>query len=474
MRPDDRSGRISRQRMGSRRPRPRGGGPQPLPRRPVASGADRVTVSRGRGQVLVIVAFAMVALLGMTGVAVDLGFGVAHRRQVANAAEAAAIVGAQALARHIVWTNTPADLRAKLGLPTTDPYPTSAAIWQEMETAAAATVKPFTDLGATQTVLLAWPAVADNLLEASYIVPGTNAPNGTQGPALASSASGAVAGAPPANAVGVRVFARLRYGTFFARILGNCCESVAVADTARAVLKPLTGNGPGEGGPFIVCGFAGGQTTATPGPTATGTPQPTPTPNMGAWLVGPTPTPTALGVQLLVTATPGTPVVDYAKYSGATFRVHDEQLDNRRASCGAGDSYKGLESPGDTCEPPGVLPCTLDGITGTRAGPARDLVNGLPGCTDSTYNGCAIVLPIAANYSGTKNCNNNVCPFTIVTYGCFYIQQIGANSHNATLLPACTWGGQTGDGVIDPNMPGAFDFKLVLDCDNPTVNTCVP
>jgi hypothetical protein len=431
--------------------------------------------SRRRGQVLVIVGFALVALLGLTGVAVDLGFGFAHRRQVANAAEAAAIVGAQAVSRHIVWTQANAKGQlGLLGLPNTDPYATSAAIWQEMTSTAAASVKPFSDLGSNQGATPSWPAGASNSLQGWYIVPGTTEPNGVQGAVIGS-------GAPPANAVGVRVEARLQYDTYFARILGACCEHVPVFASARAVLKPIVGNGPGETGPFIMCGFAGGQATPTTGPTPTGTPQPTATPNMGAWMVtGPTATPPgtpgtptpAKGVQILTTPTPtGSPIID-SKWFGYTFRVHDEQLDNNNASCGAGDSYKGLESPGDSCEPPGVVPCTLDGQTGDRAGPARSLTNGVQGCT-TNYDDCATLLPIAWNYDGARRCSNTVCPFEVITYGCFYIEDLGANSHNATLLPACSWSGETGGTVIDPNTPGAFDFKLVPDCDVPTATTCI-
>jgi hypothetical protein len=442
------------------------------PRSPREQGAPRYS-TRQRGQVLVIVAFAMIGLLGMTGVAIDLGFGFAHRRQVANAAEAAAIVGAKALSRHIIYVKTPADLRDELfGVSPVDLYDTSEKIWDDMEAAAAASVKPFTDLGTSSVSLPTWPAGDGNSLQGWYIVPGANAPNGVPGDPITT-------GAPPANAVGVRVEARLQYTTFFARVLGDCCEHVAVTQTARAVLKPITGNGPGEGGPFIMCGLAGGQVTPTPGATPTGTPVATPTPNMGAWLVGgpsptpsgPTPGPTR-GVQILATTTPGTPVVNYATYTGSIFRVHDEALDNNNASCGAGDSYKGLESPGDSCEPPGVLPCTLDGQPGDRAGPAADLTSDVRGCTNGVYADCAALLPIAANYDGTKKCNNTTCPFEIVTYGCFYLELAGANSHNATLLPTCRWSGETGGSVIDPNAPGPFDFKLVRDCNDPAADAC--
>jgi hypothetical protein len=130
-----------------------------------------------------------------------------------------------------------------------------------------------------------------------------------------------------------------------------------------------------------------------------------------------------------------------------------------------------LEQPNDTCDPPGVLPCTLDGEPGTRAGPARNLVDGLNGCS-TELTGCAIVLPLTSNLEGTT-CNNTTCPFSIVAYACFYLIEANANSHDGILLPTCASGGQAGPGTIDPTQPGAFTYKLVVDCRDPDANTCV-
>ena len=51
------------------------------------------------GQVLIILALAFTAILGSSGVAVDPGFGYAHRVQAQNWVDAAALAGAQALGR---------------------------------------------------------------------------------------------------------------------------------------------------------------------------------------------------------------------------------------------------------------------------------------------------------------------------------------------------------------------------------------
>jgi hypothetical protein len=486
---------------------------------------------RQRGQVLVMVAFGMVVLLGITGAAIDLGFGFAHRRQVENAAEAAALAGAKALARHVEYvqiTDPAAEIPASViislfGSPAVDLYDDTSLIWQEMQSAAPAAVPPFPSPASTPN----WPSSTGNTLQAWYIVPATDpstAPNGIE-----STRIDGVAGAPPSAAVGVRVEAKLRTRTFFSRILGSCCDHVDVFATARGVLKPIAGNGPGEGGPFIMCaagplptatpiaalapsrsmhllaapyaaaaivgarGSAGGVLAAPPAapkptrtasptlpPTSTQPPTPTPTliptatpsPSMGAWLVGPTPNPTRTGVDIIITATPGTPVVDTDRWAGSVFRLHDNQLDNHEASCGAGNAYKGLEQPSDTCNPPGVLPCELDGTTGTRAGPARGLVDGLNSCS-TTLTGCAIVIPLTTNYQGTRNCSNTTCPFNIVAYACFYLFEVDANTHDGTLLPACASSGEAGSGTIDPDTSGAFTYKLVEDCRDPAANTCV-
>src|SRR3954463_9245040 len=56
--------------------------------------------TRERGQVAIIMALSFVALMGMVGTGIDLGLGYAHRREVQNAADSAAVAGALALGRH--------------------------------------------------------------------------------------------------------------------------------------------------------------------------------------------------------------------------------------------------------------------------------------------------------------------------------------------------------------------------------------
>ncbi|HET7037414.1 MAG TPA: Tad domain-containing protein, partial [Thermomicrobiaceae bacterium] len=52
-----------------------------------------------RGQVLIIFAAALVALVGMVGMATDLGFAFAERRTMQNAADAGALAGTRIIAK---------------------------------------------------------------------------------------------------------------------------------------------------------------------------------------------------------------------------------------------------------------------------------------------------------------------------------------------------------------------------------------
>jgi uncharacterized membrane protein len=77
---------------------------------------DTCPVLRQRGQMLLLMAFLLIALLGMIGVAVDLGFGYEHRREAQNAADSAAMAGALALGRHIQYDKLSAAERLQLNL----------------------------------------------------------------------------------------------------------------------------------------------------------------------------------------------------------------------------------------------------------------------------------------------------------------------------------------------------------------------
>jgi hypothetical protein len=397
---------------------------------------DTCPVLRQRGQMLLLMAFLLIALLGMIGVAVDLGFGYEHRREAQNAADSAAMAGALALGRHIQYDKLSAAERLQLNL-LSDPFGTGDVITQEVTNAAVMSMPPFPRPNAASGALstnLSWPpSAATGSLTANWIMR-----DGT------SSAIGG--GTPPTTAVGVRVIADASYPTYFARVLGPWFQNVAVEGTSRAVLRPAAG---GVGGaPFIVCGSnaAGGGTWEAPnGPSR----------------------------QILTNASP--PDVDYASWVGHNFMVHWAQIGANPApgtDCGAGSNMNGLAQFGSTCSPTGtaLTPCTEPWRGGTVSGTTTTVVAGLPGCTGSTWNNCVMILPVAAGCDGT-NCN-------VVTFAPFLIMdgtlpvngalapQSGCNNncHIGQLLPAGMINSQPGTGVINPaTNPGLFTVELSCD-----------
>src|SRR4051812_27746730 len=109
----------------------------------------RPRAARQRGQVLVLFGFVMLALLGMTGLAVDLGLMLSYNRQTENAADAGALAGAEALARHLTWRlvcSGATALPANSGCIPTDPFPNGPAVMRDIECTMAAAIEN-TDLG---------------------------------------------------------------------------------------------------------------------------------------------------------------------------------------------------------------------------------------------------------------------------------------------------------------------------------------
>src|SRR5689334_20002894 len=144
---------------------------------------------RQRGQAVIIFVAAFSVLLGMMGVAIDIGYYYANRTETQNAADAGALAGVQALGRHYLY-NTNGGAGNTLGL---SDY-TDAQIQGEITYAAAADIPSFTDLGTTQSATPTWPSGTGNSLTAYYLVPGANG-NPSQGAQVGS-------GSTPTDAVG--------------------------------------------------------------------------------------------------------------------------------------------------------------------------------------------------------------------------------------------------------------------------------
>jgi Flp pilus assembly protein TadG len=402
----------------------------------------RSTAQRQRGQIAIVMALTITALLGATGMAIDLGFGYSHRRQVQNAADAGAVAGALALGRHIVYT---VDGSSVGGVTLTD-Y-TDAMILNEIRNAAAASVPPFPAASTSP----AWPTGGNSALTAYYMLS-----DATQGPQV-----GTVGTNAPANAVGVRVVASLDQPTLFAKILGPCCQNMTVGGTARAMLRPLASY---QGAPFIICGGVstdGSYLSAATGQVGS---QTIPAPGSAYHILDTSTSPPSINPNFI------SPLNGTREYL-----IQSSQIDQSNASCQAGAGFHGNAEQEAQCvpvSPPNAIPCSLPGSTGVQAGPIRNLVAGLPGCNPGdVVNNCVMILPVAD--SSTGGGSNAV--FNIVAWAPYLVvegrgstplsntdfQCNTSNCHTGKLLGAAMMNGQAGSGTIDPTNPGTFVTQLV-------------
>lgn len=169
---------------------------------------------QSRGQILILVAFLFVALIGALGLAIDLGYAFAQRRTVQNAADAGAIAGARAITK---WSTTNNTVTA---LPD---------------------VQDIVDrnkMGSTNQTIETCEYVNDS-----------------------DTAVGTCGSVVPATATGVRVTVRETHSTFFIHAVPGAPNTVSTKALAIAHVQAIQ---PGNSdGPFIVCGsdtklFGGG------------------------------------------------------------------------------------------------------------------------------------------------------------------------------------------------------------------------
>jgi hypothetical protein len=176
--------------------------------------ADR-RMGAASGQVIVLFALFLTAMLGVLGLAIDLGFAFAQRRSMQNAADAGAMAGAWTVAR---WTKDTPGLAA---LP---------------EVAARAADNRMGD-AAPQVVRCDYVDDADQAL-------------------------GPCSLPVPARASGVAVTVREEHPTFFLQVVPGAPERVATGASATAHVQRIRHTAPN--GPFLVCGkqtqLAGGGT----------------------------------------------------------------------------------------------------------------------------------------------------------------------------------------------------------------------
>jgi Flp pilus assembly protein TadG len=183
---------------------------------PAAGATPDARPERGasRGQIIVMLALFLVSLMGMLGLAMDLGFAFAAKRAVQGAADAGAIAGARQIARY------------------TTAAPTNAQ-------------------GAVQSIVAAnaFSGITPTLNSCEYI--GDNW-------AVVGNCTANV----PSNATGSRVRTRATFPTFFIHVVPGAPNTVTVSGYAKARVQRATGFT--ADGPFIVCGINSWDVTSNP------------------------------------------------------------------------------------------------------------------------------------------------------------------------------------------------------------------
>lgn len=157
-----------------------------------------------RGQVLIIFGVAVVAMVGMLGLATDGGYAYAERRTMQNAADAGAMAGARIVAK----SNRVTPLSARSDV---------------------TTLVNANKIGATNPTIV----------ECSYV-------------SDADTTVGDCSNTVPSSATGVRVRVQETHDTFFMQAVPGASKSMTVSATAIAHVMIL--KNPPADGPFLVCG----------------------------------------------------------------------------------------------------------------------------------------------------------------------------------------------------------------------------
>jgi Flp pilus assembly protein TadG len=187
--------------------------PLPLVEEPVEEGAQR-------GQIIIMFAVFLVAMLGILGLATDVGYMLAAKRATQGAADSGAMAGARMIARY------------------TSANPTRA----ESEVATVVAKNAF---GPVTPTVLSCEYIGNN-----WGVVGTCNQN------------------VPSNAAGARVKTRSTFDTWFIRVIPGAPKQVTVGGYAKARVQKAAKTLPD--GPFIVCGFNSWDVTSNPTGTGTG------------------------------------------------------------------------------------------------------------------------------------------------------------------------------------------------------------
>lgn len=177
---------------------------------------------RSPGQVVVMFALMATALLGILGLAIDVGNVMAARHAVQGAADSGAIAGARQIVRYANGATT----------------------------SALADVETVVEMNSFEGETIA-------LRTCEYI--GNNW-------GVVGNCSAAV----PSSAAGTRIRTRVAVQTFFIRVLPGAPETVNVSGYAKARVEPADSAPIADQAPFIICGAAAWDVSANPTGTGTG------------------------------------------------------------------------------------------------------------------------------------------------------------------------------------------------------------
>jgi Flp pilus assembly protein TadG len=182
----------------------------------IVDDADRGDWLRQRGQIIAMFAIFSTTMIGVLGLAIDLGFAFSQRRTVQNAADAAALAGARAVVKDVVAFGE------------ANPLATGAG----------------NKIGST----------TQTMTSCNYVK-------------YDGASVGDCSAAVPSDARGVRVIVQESHETFFIRVIPGAPNTVTTSATATANVQQLKSP---PAAPFILCGssaWAVGNTTGAIGGT---------------------------------------------------------------------------------------------------------------------------------------------------------------------------------------------------------------
>lgn len=341
-------------------------------------------VSSGEhGATIVLLALSLVALLAVAGLAVDGGALYADRRQVQNAADAAAMAGARAFNQYLL---NPLDTTRKTAIRD-------------------AVIAKATENRAVDDIVCRLVDISGNDLQ--------DCPT---------SSSDVIS----PLAAGVRAQLRDRQATTFMRVVG-ISEFRASADAAATVQRAVRGIAT----PFLVCGrdaLNGGQN----GMAEDGKPLAVPTPLL-------------LDANPLLSPTdPDRWIINPAAV-GKRYEIHDQHVPGCRNQS---EGFKGWAEEGEESN---QLPGWWGTQTGDRAGPARSVIAGQPGCTGGQLDNCVLVIPLCVDSNGQSGTNLELY---CVRLGAFRIIDTGSgnsgNSHDGIFVGEAILSEGQGGGLPIP------------------------